>query len=154
MAPWMLLLFWKKTGGPDPPSGSGSLCSDETTGLSFLVISDACAVCARVPLAKSAKDVSVPTEGHPKTAESISDLRPSVPAEFAVASLSVPSRVPLSVTRRAKNPTATGKAPLVQKKLAPERGKIKLMFYLDSSSSAKPASASQCRSPSVGRPKG
>lgn len=68
----------------------------------------------------------------------------------AVAPLSVLDQACSAITKRAREPAATEKFPRTRKNFPPGRGKIKLMVSLASYSSAKSASSSKNRSPSVG----
>lgn len=110
-------------------------------------------VCARVPLAKSAKNVSVRAEGNLEAIEFSSDPHMSGLPGSAVALLSAPDGAFPDVTRRAKRPAVICKSPRTQKKLASGGGKIKLTVLLAMSSSAKPAFSSQSRFLSVNRSK-
>lgn len=138
---------------PDSPSGSGFLLSDSTIDPSFSITSDAGVFCARVPLTKLAEDVNVLAKGNLAATDSDSNLCPLGPPGSAVAPLSVLDWASSAVLKLVKKPTATSKSPCTLMKLAPGGGKIKLTEPLASSSSAKPVSSFQIRSPSASRPK-
>lgn len=66
----------KATGDLDPPSDSGSLLPDVTTGLSSSFTPDAGAVFVRVPLEKLSEDFKVISKGNLENTENNSDLCP------------------------------------------------------------------------------
>lgn len=66
----------KGNGRPDLPTGSGFLRPSFTNGLSSFVALDVGAVCANVPLTKSAKNAIDPAEGDLKATDLNLDLCP------------------------------------------------------------------------------
>lgn len=94
----------KRTDGPDPLSGSGSLHPIATTGPSSSVAHYVCAILSSVPLTKSTNDVSGVSKGDLEATKSNSDLRPLGLTGSAAAFVSVPYRASSAVPKRIKKP--------------------------------------------------